>query len=311
MVENPEQSKGKSHFEWEIDKQNLSWKSKLKLAIDEVIKESENFEDFLSKCADFGVLVDYNPEHKIDLKFILSEQKERNPRAKFTRAKTLGWFYETEQIKKRIEQYKGVMIYVPRFKIKVVTEKPQNKFIQNSIDLGNMKVTSKALNEMTADNSTLEELENAVHSAFAKKMAASSAMNNLRKRWDETQELLPLVKDFTNYFEIYKNFRSLEGKEKKKYGEEFSYEISEYKRLMEKIREYIPQGAIPSVSVLKKRLEQIQKEYGEQDNIYKSAKKESDRLARQIQVKRESQKALDRYLQNEQESSQKKKNEIE
>ena len=78
MIENPEQSKGKSHYEWEIDKQNLSWKARLKAAIDEVIKVSESFEDFLANCADFGILADYNPDHKIDLKFMLAEQKERN-----------------------------------------------------------------------------------------------------------------------------------------------------------------------------------------------------------------------------------------
>lgn len=44
-------------------------------AIDEVIKVSEDFEDFLAKCTDFGILVDYNPDHKIDLKFMLAEQK--------------------------------------------------------------------------------------------------------------------------------------------------------------------------------------------------------------------------------------------
>ena len=97
IIEPPHLSKGKSHWEWELDKQNLSWKEQLKRAIDEVIKVSEDFEDFLAKCADFGILVDYNPEHKIDLKFMLAEQKERNPRAKFTRAKTLGYFYESSR----------------------------------------------------------------------------------------------------------------------------------------------------------------------------------------------------------------------
>ena len=101
IIENPHLSKGKSHWEWELDKQNLSWKEQLKRTIDEVIKVSEDFEDFLAKCADFGILVDYNPDHKIDLKFMLAEQKERNPRAKFTRAKTLGYFYESQQITKR------------------------------------------------------------------------------------------------------------------------------------------------------------------------------------------------------------------
>ena len=31
----------------------------------QVIKVSENFEDFLAKCADFGILYEYNPDHKI------------------------------------------------------------------------------------------------------------------------------------------------------------------------------------------------------------------------------------------------------
>ena len=92
VVENPERSKGKSHHEWELEKQNLSWKARLKAAIDEVIKVSESFEDFFAKCAEFGILVDYNPDHKIDLKFMLAKQKERNPRAK-----TLGNFYESKR----------------------------------------------------------------------------------------------------------------------------------------------------------------------------------------------------------------------
>jgi len=75
IIENPHLSNGKSHWEWELDKQNLSWKEQLKRAIDEVIKVSEDLEDFLAKCTDFGILVDYNPDHKINLKFMLAEQK--------------------------------------------------------------------------------------------------------------------------------------------------------------------------------------------------------------------------------------------
>ena len=51
VIENPEMGKGKSHFEWDMNQQNLSWKAKLKFAIDQVIKESENFEDFLRACS--------------------------------------------------------------------------------------------------------------------------------------------------------------------------------------------------------------------------------------------------------------------
>ena len=91
---------------------------------------SDDFADFLLKCAQNGILVYYNPEHTIDLKFMLAEQKERNPRAKFTRAKTLGWFYETEQIKSRIVHYKKAMEYKPKARIvRVPVQVEENKFI--------------------------------------------------------------------------------------------------------------------------------------------------------------------------------------
>ena len=61
IIENPHLSKGKSHWEWDMSRQGLSWKAKLKYAIDQVVKESENFDDFLAKCADFGILYEYNP----------------------------------------------------------------------------------------------------------------------------------------------------------------------------------------------------------------------------------------------------------
>ena len=167
VIERPEMGKGKSHWEWDMSRQGLSWKAKLKYAIDQVIKVSENFEDFLAKCADFGVLVEYDSDHKIDLKFMLAEQKERNPRAKYTRSRTLGWFYETERIKSRIAQYQGCMVYVPRSKIRAITKKPENKFVQDAIDRGNMKVASIAKNIIAEYGVEPEEIRNAAISAYA------------------------------------------------------------------------------------------------------------------------------------------------
>lgn len=86
-----------------MDRQGLSWKAKLKFAIDQVVKESNNFEDFLQKCKARNIEVVYNPEHVIDLKFRLAGQQ------KFTRARTLGWYYETKQIIKRIDLYNGII----------------------------------------------------------------------------------------------------------------------------------------------------------------------------------------------------------
>lgn len=308
IIENPHLSKGKSHWEWELDKQNLSWKEQLKRAIDEVIKVSEDFEDFLAKCADFGILVDYNPDHKIDLKFMFAEQKERNPRAKMTRAKTLGYFYESQQIRKRIESYKYQMSHRPTARIiRTTAEKfQQSQGLTNWADRENMKAASKALNEMTASNSTLEELESAALTAFSQRMAAKSEQSALRKKWDEIQELLPLVEEVVKYTEIHKRYKSLTGKEQTKFGKQCSYELSEYDRLFAKIREIIPEGKVPSPELLRKQLEKIQEQYNEQSAKYDTSKKEADRLAQQIQKKRQSQKTLDRYLQNEQAAKRKK-----
>ena len=318
IVENPEQSKGKSHYEWELDKKNLSWKAQLKAAIDEVIKVSESFEDFLAKCADFGILVEYNPDHKIDLKFMLAEQKERNPRAKFTRAKTLGYFYESKQIARRIESYKYQMSHTPRAKIiKTTSERfQQSQGLQNWADClnkfrpENMKAASKAINEMTADTATLEELETAAHTAFAKRMKAVSDMNEAKKKFEEIEEQLPVVTEYYKYRGFFQQYRSLTGKEQKKYAKNCAYELGQYKEYFAKVKEMFPDKKIPTAQYLKERQTKLREQYAKSSAEYNFYKKEADRLAQQIQKKRQSQKTALRYLQNEQ-AAKRKKNQLE
>jgi hypothetical protein len=40
-----------------MNRQGLSWKAKLKYTIDQVVKASEDFDDFLRKCAEYGVII--------------------------------------------------------------------------------------------------------------------------------------------------------------------------------------------------------------------------------------------------------------
>ena len=308
IIENPHLSKGKSYWEWELDKQSLSWKEQLKRAIDEVIKVSEDFEDFLAKCADFGILVDYNPDHKIDLKFMLSEQKERNPRAKFTRAKTLGYFYESQQIRKRIESYKYQMSHNPKAKIiRTTAEKFQeSKGLQNWADRENMKVVSKALNEMNTSNSTLEELESAAHKALAKFTVMSTPQMTMSRRIHELEEQIPTIEKYHEFVEYHKKYTSLEGKAKTKYKSDFCHELDEYNKAYKKLIELFPDGHIPKLSKLKTELENTRKEYAELSAERTAYKKEADRLSRLVQQKRDSQRTVKRYLQNEQAAKRKK-----
>ena len=95
---------------------------------------------------------------------------------------------------------------------------------------------------MNASNSTLEELESAALTAFSQRMSAKSEQSALRKKWDDIQELLPLVEEVIKYTEIHKRYKSLTGKKQTKFGKQCAYELSKYDRLFAKIREIIPGG---------------------------------------------------------------------
>ena len=237
--------KGKSHWEWDMDRQGLSWKAKLKFTIDQVIKESEDFDDFLRKCADFGVLVEYNPDHKIDLKFMLAEQKERNQRAKMTRAKTLGWFYETETIKNRIAQYQGSWIYVPRTKIKERTVKAPNRFVQDAIDRGNMKLASIAKNVIAEYGVEPDQIKQAAISEYAHSRGLLSELNNMKTE----------IEDLRVKLKVYgEELKALSGSAAKKYRKEHSAELTEYGQIRTKVLELYPSGHILTVESLDKKM---------------------------------------------------------
>jgi hypothetical protein len=301
VIDFADQTKGKSHWEWQMDQQNMSWKAKLKSAIDKVVTVSENFEDFLQKCAEFGVLVDYNPDHKIDLKFMLAEQKERNPRAKFTRAKTLGWFYESKQIAMRIENYKYFMSYTPKAKIIRTTSEKflKSEGLTNWADRENMKEVSKALNEINASNSTLKEIETAAQTAMAKYMVLSTPMQKLSDRFHEIEEQIPVVEKYSKYLKFKKKYNSLEGREKKKFAKNYEYELSEFSDSFQKMKSLFPDGKAPTLKNLQDEMQSIREEYQKLHSERADYKKEADRLGKLAQKKRDNQRTLEAYVQNE------------
>ena len=300
VIERPEMGKGKSHWEWDMSRQVLSWKAKLKYAIDQVIKVSENFEDFLAKCADFGVLVEYDPDHKIDLKFMLAEQKERNPRAKYTRSRTLGWFYETEQIKSRIAQYQGCMVYVPRSKIRAITKKPENKFVQDAIDRGNMKVASIAKNIIAEYGVEPEEIRNAAISAYAHSRGLLSKLNNLKTEIEDLEVKLNVLRKYREVKHYGEELKALSGRAEKKYKESHSYELSEYGKVRTKVLELYPSGHIPTVENLEKSIKALRDKLTAMNTEFDQADKKARELA-------DAQRTIEEYLRQEQSQEQQNK----
>ena len=284
------------------------WKAKLKYAIDQIVKESENFEDFLAKCADFGILYEYNPEHKIDLKFMLAEQKERNPRAKFTRSRTLGWFNETEQIKGRVAQYQGTMVYLRRTKIREVTPKgEENKFVRDAIDRGNMKVASIAKNIIAQYGVEPEEIRNAAISAYAHSRRLVSELNNLKTEIEDLEVKLKVLKKYREVKQYGEELKALSGGAEKKYKETQSYELSEYGKVRTQVLELYPSGHIPTVEKLEKSITALREELSAMNTEFNQADKKARELA-------DAQRTIEEYLRQEQcrdQQKRKKRNDLE
>lgn len=96
-----DKGKGMSHYEWEQNKAGVSWKQQLKNIIDETVKQSDNFDDFLNKLRAKNIEVKYQDYKKKSgkcLGFKMQGQKY------FVYSQNLGWYYEEKQLKKRIDR---------------------------------------------------------------------------------------------------------------------------------------------------------------------------------------------------------------
>ena len=302
VIEHPEKHKGKSHWEWQMNREGLSWKAKLKFAIDKVVEQSESWEDFLRRCAENCILVQYNPEHKIDLKYLLAEQLERNPRAKFTRSRTLGWFYETAQIKSRIAMNKGILTYTPPSKIKAITtESVTNKFIQDAITRGNMKIASIAKNILTQYGVSPENMRSAAMQAYAQRGKLSAELNRLQTEIEDSKAVLKVLKRYHKVKGIHAELKNLSGRKEKKFREQNSYELQEYKEVSHQLLEWFPDKHLPKVDELEQKISALMQERNDNHELYKQVSQKSKDLA-------QAQQNIEEYLKQERNQPQKKKN---
>lgn len=303
VIQHPETSEGKSYWEWDMSRQGLSWKAKLKYAIDQVVKDSENFEDFLSKCAAHGILVEYNPDHKIDLKFMLAEQKENNPRTKMTRSKTLGWYYETEQLKRRIAMYRGGMIYIPRTKVIITVpkapESDKNKFIRDAIDRNNMKLTSKAMNILSKYGVSVDEAKDAAVAAFAERTSLVGKLNSINEEIKAREEHLFWLTHYLDVKPFHDKYMSLKGRKQKKYGDRFYEELYRYQAWESDLKKMYPKK-FPTVKQLEDYIEKLKGKRDKKNAKYVIADQKSRELSEAVRE-------IEQYLHQEQSRDQQKK----
>ena len=89
-----------------------------------------------------------------------------------------------------------------------------------------------------------------------------------------------------------------------------AYELGQYSEFLTKAKMMFTDKKIPTIEYLRERQTKLREQYAEISAEYEFYTKEADRLARQIQQKRDSQRTIDRDLQNEQ-ATKRKKNQLE
>ena len=301
VIQNPENNRGKTHYEWDMSRQGLSWKAKLKLAIDNAIKESEDFEDFLRICKKRGIEVVYNPEHVIDLKFKLTGQK------KFTRSRTLGWYYETKQIIKRIELYNGIIkTHAKSNLIDTQTEKMQNSSaLQHWAEIENMKRTAKALNQLTEyTEKDRESIEKKLFAAHTQVGFWVDKLNSLKTEIDDLDVKIKVARKVQKLKPVIDKLNTLSGREKKRFESEHQAEISDYRKSVKHLKEMFPSGNVPTPETMEKKRNALAEERSVKHDEFLSLKAKVSELEK-------AHKTVDDFLRQEKIAAKKRKKETE
>ena len=171
-------------YYWNEDKKGSSYKSRLQFDIDRTIKQSINWQDFLSKMESYGYEIKYG-------KHIAFKSKNQQ---RFTRTKTIGVNYTEERIKDRIlnkEKELGNIIDIKNNE-KVNSSKGYESWAtkHNMTTAANtmIAIRDKGFHSMTELESEIKRL--------------SSRANQLRKEFRDKEFELNRIKEITKHLQI-------------------------------------------------------------------------------------------------------------
>ena len=211
-VVQPSRDKGKSYAEWDAGRKGKSWKAKLKAAIDAVIPQAKDFDDFLRLMAAQGYEIKQG-------KFISFRAPGQE---RFTRCKTLGENYTEEAITSRIKglavdrgpnrQHKGITL---RIDLENNIKAQQSAGYRHWATIENLKRIAETSNFLTEHGiGSMEELTECCEAASA---SAARLKAELRETGARIEELTLKMKHVAAYRQlkpVYDRYQSSKDKEK-------------------------------------------------------------------------------------------------
>lgn len=263
VIENSK-GKGVSHYEWELKQTGQSWKQKLKIIIDETVKASKSFDDFLDKMRAEGIEVKYEDYVKKSgkcLGFKMPGQKY------FIYSQKFGWYYEEAQLRKRIErnitrksEYKAKQITNPDNRIKEFFNLYEDKFnsfgMQRWGKIQNLKTGFKTiayLNENGFKNA--EDFFSKYESLNERKLQNSEKINALESK-------LKFNKYRLKYLKIYRQYKPISEQYKKavfqdKYFRKHEDELLLFQEAVEELKKTEKSKVLPNAAVLSKEIQSL------------------------------------------------------
>lgn len=247
-------SKGVSHYEWTKQQQGLSWKEKLRYELDCIIQRSDTFEDFLEKCRLNGIEAVYKPEKTISLKFRMQGQQ------RFARAKTLGYYYLPENIRRRIRQFSS------HRKMILDRDKFDNRGLQYWADIQNMKNVAQMINLLESYNvHSTSELKPTTMTVMARRGMITQSIENLDKKINTLSEQIELVRQFQRSKPYHDKYKSLSAWKQKDYAKKNASVLEKYKSVGSQLKILYPDGIFPSEMVLDRQRQTL---YEEREKLY-------------------------------------------
>ena len=258
----PNKNKGKSYAEYNAERQGTSWKYKLRVAIDNCILKSRNFDEFLS----FMKAENYEIKQGKYISFRAVGQE------RFTRSKTLGTEYSEERIKERLQVITQTVSKARKSaeKFNLVIDLENNIKAQKSAGFAhwakiqNLKNAANTMNFLT-ENGILEyaDLSEKYESLRYKKDSYSDRIKAVEKRIKELDVLIKNIEIYRKTKPVVDKLNSVVFKEK--YRREHESEFILFTAAEQSLKPHFKDGKPPLIKPLRT---EINKLYAEKNSLY-------------------------------------------
>ena len=202
----PSGQKGMTHYEWQEQKKEQSWKAQMKSDMDDAIRKAYNFDDFICRMQSKGYAVKGETFGNDALKYLSFSASGQN---RFTRVsvKNFGEGYTKEAIRERIEKrvkaqdYSTVRKRVPfpkrpdakRTLIDTDNEKFQESgALKHWADIQNLKIAAASY----VEGGSMEELERRIAERNTIAKTARNEIVELEHEMKNKAEILKYAKQY-------------------------------------------------------------------------------------------------------------------